>query len=204
MEATDVREVSPDVLLIATGSESAAEVQQAADPAAQLLRSEAGARILNSEELIDGEHGSRGEAAVVVDDTGHYEAIGCCEELLNRGLEVTYVTRHAMFAAQIEPTMRTQSALRRLHTAGKFRVMVQALVVSIGDGEAEIRPLYSSQSVSVPANFAVIVAHRKSANGLWFELHKAMPAAHLIGDAVSARDLQTAMREGHLAGRSIN
>jgi len=50
---------------------------------------------------------------VVFDDVGHYEAIGCCEHLLERGLDVTYVTRHPIFAPEIEKTGRAQAALRR-------------------------------------------------------------------------------------------
>lgn len=201
MEAADVREAVPDVLLIATGSETVDAVQQAADPVGSVLSR--GAPIIGSEELIDRQPGSAGQSAVVVDDTGHYEAIGCCEDLLRRGLHVTYITRHTMFAAQIEPTMRTQSALRRLHDAGTFRVITQALLVSIGGGEAQIKPLYASHSHSVPADLAVIVAHRKSSSQLWLELGKAFHESHLIGDALSARDLQTAIREGHMAGRNI-
>ena len=60
--------------------------------------------------------GDFGKTALVFDDVGHYEAIGCCEALIEAGAEVTYVTRHQMFAPAVEGTGRMQAAPAALLT----------------------------------------------------------------------------------------
>jgi hypothetical protein len=49
----------------------------------------------------------------------------------------------------------------------------------------------------------VLVLPRESLADLHTELRGAVPHLAIVGDALSPRDLQSAMREGHLAARSI-
>jgi hypothetical protein len=48
-----------------------------------------------------------------------------------------------------------------------------------------------------------MVAGKRSLNELARELAGRVPSVSLVGDALSPRDLQCAIREGHLAGRRI-
>lgn len=55
----------------------------------------------------------------------------------------------------------------------------------------------------MPADTVVLVGYRQSQNEIWEALRGRVDQLHLVGDALSARDIQPAIREGHLAGRSI-
>ncbi|MDR5878695.1 FAD-dependent oxidoreductase [Caballeronia sp. LZ032] len=204
MDAADVLAEHPDVVIVATGSQPAEahEFVQTASPAAQ-VRIAPDARVLTSLDLITDREKAYGDTAIVVDDVGHYEAIGCCEMLIERGVKVTYVTRHLMFAPAMEATGRTQSALQRFHKAGDFRIVTQAELVSVGKGRAEIKPLFGARTETIDADTVVIVGYRQSQNELWLALRSRVAQLHVVGDALSARDIQPAIREGHLAARSI-
>lgn len=204
MDAADVIAEAPDVVVVATGSQPTdpRDILQVADPATKVTISP-NARVITSFDLFSDRGSDLGRSAMVFDDVGHYEAIGCCEELIGRGLAVTYVTRHLMFAPAIEVTGRAQAALRRLYSAGRFRVVTQAELLSIEDDHAEIRPIFGCQSEAVPADTVVIVAFRQAQNELWHALRGRFQQLHLVGDAISPRDLQPAIREGHLAARAI-
>ncbi|MFT4066881.1 FAD-dependent oxidoreductase [Paraburkholderia sp.] len=204
MDADDALAGQPDAVIVATGSQppDVREFRQTADPAAGLPISR-GARVLTPLDLAMAPLQEVGSTALVFDDVGHYEAIGCCEALIERGAEVTYVTRHLMFAPAVETTGRTQAALRRMHKAGRLRIVTQAALVSIGNGSAEIRPLFGNTAETVAADTVVLVGYRQSQNEIWQALRGRVGQLHLVGDALSSRDIQPAIREGHLAGRSI-
>lgn len=154
-----------------------------------------------------------GRSAVVFDDVGHYEAIGCCEQLLEKGLDVTYVTPHATFAPEIDRTGRAQAALRRFYRMGSahgqgnapvdFRICGSSLITDIRKGEVEFRPIDGILSETLPADTVVLVTFRKVFRELWDDCEAAGVKVHAVGDALSARDLVAAIREGLLCARSI-
>ncbi|AWP78294.1 FAD-dependent oxidoreductase [Bordetella bronchiseptica] len=204
VEADEVLAEQPEVVIVATGSQpvDAGEFRQTADPAAALAIAP-DARVLTSFELGMESRGDFGKTALVFDDVGHYEAIGCCEALIEAGAEVTYVTRHQMFAPAVEGTGRTQAALQRFYKAGNFRIVTQSALVSIERGSAQIRSLYGERTETVAAETVVLAGYRQSQNEVWAALRARVPQLHIVGDALSARDIQPAIREGHLAARSI-
>ena len=203
-EAEDVLAEQPDVVIVATGSmpTDATAFRQTADPAASLAIAP-DANVLTSCELCMKPHGQYGTTALVFDDIGHYEAIGCCEALIESGAAVTYVTRHSMFAPAVEGTGRTQAALQRFYKAGDFRILTQSALVSIDQGSARVRPLYGEHATVVSADTVVLVGYRQSLNDVWSTLQGRVPQLHIVGDALSTRDVQAAIREGHLAARAI-
>ena len=205
VEADEVLAMQPDVVIIATGSMSteARSFVQTAAPQSPLVV-EPGAHVISSEELVLGTHRELGNRAVVYDDIGHYEAIGCCEMLLERGLDVTYVTRHGSFAPEMDKTGRTQAALRRFYAMGNFRILVSSVIHAVHPQSVDIRPTESAKHESVPADTTVIVAYREPFRDLWQELSECVPQVFVVGDAVSPRDLVCAMREGHFCARTID
>jgi 2,4-dienoyl-CoA reductase-like NADH-dependent reductase (Old Yellow Enzyme family) len=204
MDADDVLAEAPDAVIVATGSQPTdiREFRQTADPAAQLEIAR-DARVLTPLDLAMAPQQDVGRTALVFDDVGHYDAIGCCEALIKQGADVTYVTRHLMFAPAVEVTGRTQAALRRMHEMGRLRIVTQSALVSIGKSSAEIRPLFGRTIETVPADTVVLVGYRQSQNEIWEALRGRVDQLHLVGDALSSRDIQPAIREGHLAGRAI-
>ena len=200
----EVLAMEPDVVIVSTGSlSSGTDLIQTAAP--QLKVSvQAGAHIIACEELITGGCGVVGSSAVVFDDVGHYEAIGCCEMLLEQGVSVTYVTRHGVFAPEMERTGRSQSALRRLYALGRFRTITSSVLLTIHCGSVDVRPIDGYEPESVAADTVVLVTYRKPLRSLWDELVDRVPEVYAVGDALSPRDLVSAMREGHLSARSID
>jgi 2,4-dienoyl-CoA reductase-like NADH-dependent reductase (Old Yellow Enzyme family)/thioredoxin reductase len=205
MDSDDVFDMHPDVVIIATGScpPASESLLQTAAPDVH-VPFEPGAHVITPSDLIRGTHSDLGATAVVFDDVGHLEAVGCCELLIQKGLDVTYVTRHSSFAPEFDKTGRAQAALRRIYALGNFRIATNAVVLSINKSSVEIRPLDGVRSETVPADTAVLVTHRDPMNEMWKDLVDLVPEIYIVGDALSPRDLVSAMREGHLSARSID
>lgn len=202
LDADDVEAEGADMVIVAIGATPEAPLRQVQFPAERLAPAP-GTRIISSIDLFSDRHADRGKSAVVVDEIGHYEAIACAELLLEKGLAVTFVTRHKLFAPGIDITLRTQSALERLHAAGDFTLRVGSHLAAARPGEADVKPQYGAKAETFPADTIVWVGIR----GGQAELFEALQARGIdtirIGDAVAARNLQTAIREGHLAARAL-
>ncbi|WP_340266836.1 oxidoreductase [Sphingobium mellinum] len=202
-DADEVLSEVPDAVVVATGaSKLEGPIRQVAHPATE-VRVAPGAIVMDAIDLLDSKRNDLGRSAVVVDDVGHYEAIGCCEELLNRGMDVIYVTRHGSFAPLVQATMRDTSALKRLYKLGKFNIVTQAFLAAAEPGWATVQTLIGERADVIPADVVIRVDFRSSANTLWRELRERVKDIHLVGDAKSSRTLQTAIREGHAAGRAV-
>jgi 2,4-dienoyl-CoA reductase-like NADH-dependent reductase (Old Yellow Enzyme family) len=202
LDADEIAAEQADVVIVATGAEPGAPLRQIQFPA-DTLTPEAGARIVSSIELFSERGADWGRSAVVVDEVGHYEAIACAEYLLDKGLAVTFVTRHKMFAPGIDITLRTQSALERLYGLGDFTLRVGSHVAAARAGEAGVKPQFDARTETFPADTIVWVGIRSGQAELYEDLRTRGIDAVRIGDAVAARNLQTAIREGHLAARAL-
>lgn len=202
MDADDILAKAADSIILAIGAEAEASLRQVLFPAEPIAVAP-GSQVIGSAELLANRGADRGRSALVVDEVGHYEAIACAEFLLERGLAVTFATRHRMFAPQIEIALRTQSAMERLHAKGDFTLRVCSRLVAVRPGVAEIAPNYGAQIELRPANTVVWVGIRSGQMAVAHELEAQGASVTAIGDMVAARNLQTAIREGHLAARSI-
>jgi len=202
MDADDIAAEGADTVILAIGAEQESPVRQVLFPA-QEVAIEPGSHVIGGIELFTDPSAVRGRSALVVDEFGHYEAIACAEHLLDRGVAVTFVTRHKMFAPQIDITLRTQSALERLYAKGDFALHVGARVVALRPGRAAIAPNFAARSEEVDADTIVWVGIRTGQTGLRDALVERGIAAIAIGDMIAGRNIQTAIREGHLAARAI-
>jgi len=202
MEADDILAKGADLVILAIGADPAASLRQVLFPAEPIVV-ESGSCIITSLELFADRASDRGGSAVIIDEVGHYEAIACAEFLLERGLAVTFATRHKLFAPQIEIALRTQSALERLYARGDFALRVGSRLVAVRPGVADIAPNYGKRIEHCKADTVVWVGVRPGQMALANELQAKGAQVVAIGDMV-ARNLQTAIREGHLAARRIH
>ncbi|MHA3795017.1 oxidoreductase [Sphingomonas sp. YL-JM2C] len=202
MSADDIAAEGADSVILAVGAAFEAPFRQIQFPAEEIAVAP-GARVIGSVELFEDRRADRGRSALILDDVGHYEAIACAEELLERGLAVTFVTRHKMFAPQIDITLRTQSALERLHAKGDFTLRVGSRLVAARPGEADIAPNFGTKVETVAADSIVWVGIRPGQTELAAELEARGIEPVCVGDMLAARNLQCAIREGHLAARSL-
>lgn len=204
LEPGEVAAMGADVVILATGAMHMGDgFTQTAAPHLDVDIAP-DARIVRSDDLILDASLDLGKSAAVLDDIGHYEAIGVCEFLLERGLDVTCVTRHPVFAPEIEKTGRAQAALRRFYRLGNFRILSDSLVLAINQGSVEVRPVEGIKAETVPADTTVLVTYRKTFGREWIEFADAGQKVFFVGDALSPRNLQTAIREGHLCARSLD
>jgi len=202
MDADEIAAEGADVVIVAIGAELESPLRQIQFPA-ETLAPGPGTRLISSIDLFSDRNSDWGNSAVVVDEIGHYEAIACAEYLLEKGLAVTFVTRHKMFAPGIDITLRTQSALERLYARGDFTLRVGSHVAAARPGEADVKPQYGSAIETFPADTIVWAGIRSGQAALFEDLLERGINAVRIGDAVAARNLQTAIREGHLAARGL-
>lgn len=208
IEANEIADIAPDVVIVATGSFPRLDGYQAVVG----TRPATGAdlpHVRSSHEIFDLPPSQLGATALVLDDTGHYEAIGVAEYLANAGLSVTYVTPLNSFAPKMELPMRAGPALARLRATQRFRLMTRTRLSAIRAGSAEVHCLDGGAPDIVPADTVVLVTANRSNNAIVEEiavLHEAEPPFELfvIGDAEAPRDLLVAIREGHHAGRNIS
>jgi 2,4-dienoyl-CoA reductase-like NADH-dependent reductase (Old Yellow Enzyme family)/pyruvate/2-oxoglutarate dehydrogenase complex dihydrolipoamide dehydrogenase (E3) component len=192
-------EVAADAVIVASGSKAGADPSSVAAPGvpAKVLT---GARVVDARDLLAGEADHHGSTAVVVDDTGLYEAAAAAEFLLEAGASVTYVTRHSQFAAGLEMIARAEPTWQRLRAHGRIELLTDVHVTEAGPGTCTVRPLRGGQDRVLVADLVVVAGYRLPVNEV------GLPSAVetvTVGDARSPRGIQEAIREGHLAGRSV-
>jgi 2,4-dienoyl-CoA reductase-like NADH-dependent reductase (Old Yellow Enzyme family) len=201
MEADDVLAEKPEVVIVATGGIPRLDGMQTAIPGMP-ARGVDQPHVITSTDLLTDRSRKIGATAVVFDDVGHYEAVAAADVLVERGAAVTFVTRCSMFAPTVETWTRTEPALERLN-AGQFRVLTRMHLIEIRSEDCIVRPLQGERIEVVPAETVVLVLAREPLSSLADELRGAIADIRVVGDALAPRDLQAAIREGHLAARSI-
>ena len=68
---------------------------------------------------------------------------------------------------------------------------------------ADTRSLAGAADITVAADLVVLITYKASRSALAAELTGRVPDVRLVGDALAARDLQVAIREGNDAARGI-
>jgi hypothetical protein len=205
-DAADVLAEQPHGVIVATGSLPRMDGLQAARPLP--LPGSAQPHVLSSHDALTAPPERLGRSAVVFDDVGHYEAIAVAEHLIGAGLKVTFVTRHSSFAPHMEAAVRSEPALRRLRR-GDFILHVRGRLVSVAPDSCELGYLEGDQTWREPADTVVMVTYNEPQTDLYRELgggdRRPKPySLQLVGDANAPRDLLMAIREGHLAARSLS
>ena len=202
LDIDDILAEAPDKVILATGSMPRMDGIQLSNPG-EPITGFAQPHVLSSNDLFLSPNRAPGKSAVVIDDSGHYEAIACAEYLAERGAEVTFITRHISFAPLVESALMTEPALRRLHE-GKFTLHTRMRALSIGPDHVVIAPTFlpanSNATLSVPADTVVFVSRNRPSRDLAEALQESGVAVSLVGDANAPRFLLAAIREGNLAG----
>ena len=196
--------LDPDVVVVATGAPSDRSGIMTATPGEPVSGTDF-PHVLVSTELLDRDPSTIGRSAFVYDDVGHYEAVAVTEHLLVHGCDVTVATRHSMFAPVADVSHRLGAALDRFgqHDGRLQALMVRAQLRSIAPGVVRVRPAGRVDDVEIGADTVVLVTHRRGGDLLSAAVRARVREVLVIGDALSGRDLQAAIREGHLAGRGI-
>jgi 2,4-dienoyl-CoA reductase-like NADH-dependent reductase (Old Yellow Enzyme family) len=160
--------------------------------------------VLSSEDVLSRGIPDGARSAVVLDTMGHFEGISVSEYLVDLGLAVAYVSHNWSFgAASIQGTRRAEVALGRMQS-GDFTVLTRHYLVAVKSSTCVVCPLDSDRPTEVPADVVVLVTPNRPLRELFETLSvQEGPDVHLIGDAATPRDLQAAIRDGHMVGRRI-
>jgi 2,4-dienoyl-CoA reductase-like NADH-dependent reductase (Old Yellow Enzyme family)/thioredoxin reductase len=204
IEASDVQEINPDVVIVATGSTPKMDGYQNFAPG-EPIQGVSQPHVLSSWDLLSSSGRDFGKSALVFDEVGHYEAIAACEYLESKGLHVTYVTGNHSFGHRVESSWTSTPALERLTRDNRFTYLIRHKVLSVAKGTARVCPLYNEHAVDIAADTVVLVTHNHPNRELADELAEAGFGGQVkvVGEANSPRQLMIAIREGHMAGRTI-
>lgn len=199
-----VEEVDPDVLVVATGSTPRRDGFRISRPAAPLPGSDLRHVYTTFDVFGAGGRAVVGNHAVVIDDSGQYEAISVAEELLARGAAVTFVTRHTTIGEHVDAKGATILPAKERLYGSDFTLITDAVPTAVTEASVEIQHLGSSGTRSVEADTVVMVGYNTPNR----ELADAVGVGFsgevvLVGDANGSRTLQTAIREGHMAVRMV-
>ena len=200
--ADDVREMAPDAVIVATGSLPRLDGRQHLLPGFVSVGVERPQVISSHELLMDRSNRNWGRHAVVFDDVGHYEGVAAAEFLAMNGVAVTFATSLSSFAPKLEASLSSEPALQRL-AKKDFRLITYAKLVGVNERTASIARRFGGAPEDVEADTVVLVSHNSSNRALLEELSDYGKPVIGVGDARSPRFLQTAIREGHLAARSL-
>lgn len=200
MEAEDVLAEGADKIVIATGSLPRMDGVQFGNPGEPAVGAHL-PHVISSLDLFLGPPRDLGKTALVVDDVGHAEGLAVAEELINRGLAVTFVTRWPGVGLVIEGTNRPREILERVYPHD-FTLLVYHYLTDIRPGECEVRPLMTAKRTTVLADTVVLVTPNLPLRQLYEDLRERHPDVELVGDALSPRDIQYAIADGHRAVRS--
>lgn len=198
----EVVAMRPDVVVVATGAEPTTDGRLIAAPGEPVIGMDL-PHVLTSIELLTRGAPAAGSSALVFDDIGQYEAVSVVEYLLSHGVDVTAATRLPAFGPLVEAAMRMGPAFERLNTSpAEFAQHTRVTLGAVTAEKATLRSLVAGHDIVVPADIVVVVSY-KTPRPFADELKGRVPDVRVIGDALSARDLQVAIREGNDAARSI-
>jgi 2,4-dienoyl-CoA reductase-like NADH-dependent reductase (Old Yellow Enzyme family) len=201
MDAADALGENADTVIVATGSHARMDGRQATNPGVPVKKFDR-PNVLSSVDLLTGGRNVIGKSAVVIDDVGHYEGIGVAEYLIENGAAVTFLSTQPGIGQKVESALQVEPALERLGD-GDFSLFIRHRLIEVAEDEAVIAPTHKGPSKSVPAETVVFVTANRPNRSLYDDLVGQVNELHIIGDANSPRFIDAAMREGHMAARSI-
>lgn len=196
-----VREVAPDIVIVATGSTPRRDGFRISRPATPLPGADL-PHVYSTWDLFGaGGRATVGSSAVVFDDTGGYEAISVAEELQRQGAAVTFVTRNTTIGEHVPAKGATILPAKERLFAGQFELVTDAIPLAITPTTVEIGFLGSAGVRKIDADTVVMVGYNTPNRELADELAGFGGQVLVVGDANGSRTLQTAIREGHMAAR---
>lgn len=196
-----IKDLQPDHIIIACGSDEPDSVEQRHLPGLQLHNTKT-ARAVTVRQLLTMAEPPEIRSAVVLDELGGYEAIAAAEWLIERNVAVAWVTGYRSFAPRLESALVSRPALQRLRQ-GRFRLFTRAGLFAIDGADCTVGWLDGRDRWQVPADLVVVAAPGLPADDLLRTLGDIDCGISLAGNARRHDDLQSAIRDGYRAALSI-
>lgn len=202
-DAKDVLAEAPDAVIVATGSQPRMDGIQHSNPGEPIAGHDA-PHVLSSHDLLTAGRNWQTRKAVVVDDSGHYEALGVAEQLVSEGADVTFVTPFKQMGFKVENALMVEPVLERIAAAsGRMTVLTRHRVRAVHSDTVEIAPVYAGPAHAQACDTVVMITPNAPMRDLYEELAGRVQTLAIAGDANSPRNLQKAIYEGHVAARGL-
>lgn len=209
---TQLRETSPDVIVVATGSEP--NLPGRASDAGVLARSLGRqilpdvvgletANVLSTDEVLAGAE-LPGRRALVADRNGHWEAAGTAEFLADAGCDVHVITGAGALGADLEGT--NFELFQQRVTKKGIRVTPHTVLSEVMPGRVRVRHVLTNREDWIEGtDFVVPAVGRRSREDLFLRLIDTVPHVELqrVGDCVAPRLLISVIAEAYVLGREL-
>ncbi len=191
-EADDIRALSPDAVVLATGSLPDEDGFQRWLPGHDRLPGIDKGNVWSPEEVMRRE-AKIGETVILYDEGGHWRGLGTAWALAEQGKQVTIVTPEPFIGKELARTSSDIGLRPRLAKLG-VRVLTEHLIAGWhGDGAA-LRNLLTGAETRQAATALVMSTTNRAFDPLSAELEGI--ETHLIGDAAAPRQAPYAFHEG--------
>jgi 2,4-dienoyl-CoA reductase-like NADH-dependent reductase (Old Yellow Enzyme family)/thioredoxin reductase len=188
----------PDVVIVATGvSRPVGHVPTKSHPDGVPLA--AAARVLSASDVAAGAlGGAPRQHVVVIDELGHYEALGAAETLAAAGHQVAFVT------ADDAPGSKLEAAMTAAPTVARLAVQAVEFLPGYEVDEISERWVRAAGGRALPADAVVYAGGAEPEDSLARRLRELGAVVRLAGDAVQPRDMLAAVRDGYQAAMAVN
>ena len=206
VEPDVVAEVTPDEVIVATGSSPRRDGFQLSTPVTPVPGHHL-PHVFSSWDVFGFGGRARLEGpAVVFDDTGTFEAISVADALLEAGLEVTMVSRCQAIGEHLPYPPATVGAARERLMAGRFDFIGGHHLLEITAEDVAIGVLFTDRRRVVPARTVVLVSHNQPNRDLAEHLGLASDAprpVHLVGDVTGTNGIRPAIHQAAAVARAL-
>lgn len=191
-----VREMKPDVIILATGATATNDLGVPSDGSIPVLSIDEAAENRFEGTRID----IKGTRALMLDMRGNYETALVTEHLSKSGSAVTVATPFLHFGANMGFT-HLLDYMRLLPQWG-VDVRAQHVISSVAEGRVNLLNVFSGAIVPVESDLVVAGVHPKPNKALYDVLRKYAPVK-MVGDVLAPRSALEAFREGDRVAREL-
>ncbi|MGH3493064.1 MAG: FAD-dependent oxidoreductase [Sciscionella sp.] len=196
-----VTDLDPDALIMATGSEPRSVGVQLARPARGLPGSGL-PHVYSAWDLFGwGRTPKIGTRALVFDDTGEYDALAVCDELLARGVQVTFATGFDSYGERLPVRAQVNGPVLRRMAAGGVTLVSRAVLTEIRPGE--VVAAVGDEERVLAADSVFFVGINAPNRDLADYLGGFPGAVYTVGDAAGFHSLTNAIHDGDAVGRTV-
>ncbi|MET1027951.1 MAG: FAD-dependent oxidoreductase [Dongiaceae bacterium] len=201
MEVEDIRAVSADAVIVATGSLPNPTGFQRAIPMMPELSGIERGNVWSAEDVMRRE-ARLGKRVIIIDEGGNWRGCGTAWHLAEKGHEVVLVTPAPYIGQEIQRTSADWPLRSRLKKMGV--VFKTEAVVSAWHGDhATVTSILDNESEEVAADSLVLAIANQANTELADGLQGAGIAHQVIGDSLAPRHAPAAILEGRRLGLGI-
>jgi 2,4-dienoyl-CoA reductase-like NADH-dependent reductase (Old Yellow Enzyme family)/thioredoxin reductase len=203
VDAEMVAEISPDEIIIATGTTPREDGFQISTPAHPIPGHDL-PHVHNSWSLFGvGQMPKIEGPAVIFDDTGTFEALSVADVLLKAGVHVTLVSRTEQMAGNVPYPPVTVGAARERLMSSDFDFIGGHYIRGITEDSVDIGVLFTDRVRTLEAKIVVLVSFNEPNRDLPEALAMTNRTTHLIGDVRGRNSMMSAIHEAAQLARTI-